>query len=353
MGLGTPTGCYDHGQKQYMLDVVANGSAFFDVFDFIAGLGSTHGAEQYVSRDDALNKSLAQAYESHAIIKVGNKDWMYKRQSVKVQTKKSWTYFLAAMHFTHTPYGCSTWPGFWMMSTAAGVQWPNGGELDIMEYANDVAAGSSMHVGDQDKCQLNSTLLNKPSCPQFHDFDSPNYDCVTSYFGSSRKLGCAPNSVIKPGVVWSGQPGVIAAEWTESYVKVFFIPEASIPLDLVADEPKPDTWDQWVISYFPLASSEKLNPGSCPSPEKVLTQQALVLNIALCGDWAGGEWTPNCEAMTSNCKAGDIWHPADDCCTRFIWNSTNDDYFAQNAYFNISWLKVYQDKKAIDELTMV
>ena len=54
----------------------------------------------------------------------------------------------------------------------------------------------------------------------------------------------------------------------------------------LANAPRPDTWDQWIISYYPFAASEAHAPGTCPDPANVMGTQHLILNIGLCGDWA-------------------------------------------------------------------
>merc|ERR1712226_708007 len=79
-------------------------------------------------------------------------------------------------------------------------------------------------------------------------------------------------------------------EWTKSFIKVFFIPETEIPHDLAVDDPKPDYWDKWLISYYPLKSSDEHYAGDCPRPEDVMHAQKLIINMNFCGDWAGKIW---------------------------------------------------------------
>ena len=50
---------------------------------------------------------------------------------------------------------------------------------------------------------------------------------------------------------------------------------------------QPDAWDNYVISYYPFAASESVAPGTCPDPHDVMAKQHLILNIGMCGDWAG------------------------------------------------------------------
>lgn len=61
-----------------------------------------------------------------------------KRMSAKVETKKKWRYFLMAMRYEAVPWGCGVWPALWMLSPDA--EWPKGGEVDILEYANDIGS---------------------------------------------------------------------------------------------------------------------------------------------------------------------------------------------------------------------
>merc|ERR1712072_646718 len=186
-------------------------------------------------------------------ISAGYKSWYLKRQSVKLRSKRRYTHFLTAMRFSHVPFGRGVWPSFW----TTGANWPNEGELDILEYAGEDAAKVSFHTGiSTNRCKLDSSLLNKQGCNAFPDTNGMGYDCVTNY---PNQLGCAPYKAGMPrftGEQWAQNPGVIAAEYTDSYIKVFWFPESEIPTDFASDAPQPDQWDKWIVSYYPFADSE-------------------------------------------------------------------------------------------------
>jgi len=172
------------------------------------------------------------------------------------------------------------------------------------------------------------------------DRNDMNYNCKTAY---PDHLGCAPNKWMRTGQGWSNSPGVIALERTRAYLKIFFWPEGSIPQDLIAGEPQPKSWDSsFLLSYYPFKAS-----GCSPS---VMTAQQLLLNIGFCGDWAGKVWSlsPTCKAKAHGCRAVDPlkeYAPAQDCCTQFIYDEDGshgtDGYLQRQAFFNISWMKVF------------
>jgi len=282
--------CFERSGHDYEVAWAAEGGTFFDGWNF-EEVDFTGGAVRYVSRDEALNEQLALVNGTHAIIRpggieerVGSTPPMKQRRSVKLTSNKTWTYFLTAMRFSHTPYGCGVWPSFWALG--AGGDWPNRGELDMIEYWDGDESLVSYHGGSvkNNTCKLDKELLNKEGCPHFSDRNHRNYDCATDY--SKGELGCGPNNdnfKALSGKGWSNNPGVIAAEWTKEYIKVFYIPEAELPQDLAPGAtPKPDTWDEYVISYYPFG------PSGCDlDQESLASAKQLVLNIELCGG-AGG-----------------------------------------------------------------
>jgi hypothetical protein len=72
----------------------------------------------------------------NAILKVDNTTnvlYEQKRNSVRLQSNVA--YGLGSVFVfdaIHMPYGCSVWPSFW----TAGTNWPENGELDIVEGVN-------------------------------------------------------------------------------------------------------------------------------------------------------------------------------------------------------------------------
>jgi beta-glucanase (GH16 family) len=52
---------------------------------------------------------------------------------VRLTSKNSYTHGLVILDLAHMPGGvCGTWPAFWMV----GPNWPNSGEIDIIEGVN-------------------------------------------------------------------------------------------------------------------------------------------------------------------------------------------------------------------------
>jgi len=208
-------------------------------------------------------------------------------------------------------------------------------------------------VSKEDGCKLDKAQLKKKGCPSFHDVNNdfmPWYasDCQTDYSKTPPRLGCAPTSARhkrKTGEEWSNNPGVIAAEWTKEYIKVFFIPEVEIPKDLESGKPQPDTWDQYIISYYPFAASEKANPGSCNlSGHGLSSAQAFVLNIELCGQRGSSEFPWGCNGV-SDCQNKQFAGPKD-CCTDYMTDARkSSEALAKSAFFNISYIKVWQQKE--------
>eukprot|EP00932_Pfiesteria_piscicida_P004654 SRR837773.14557.p1 GENE.SRR837773.14557~~SRR837773.14557.p1 ORF type:complete len:496 (-),score=107.07 SRR837773.14557:180-1622(-) len=319
----------------YRLDWAASGTSFFSEWDFLWN-DDNHGSAEYLLKDEAMKAGVVQAYGTHAILTAGDQSpkYLYKRQTAKIETQRSWKYFLVTMKYTHLPYGCGVWPAFFTLGTHK--EWPLGGEMDILEYVNSDVSKSSVHMGPG--CVLKPSAVNKYG--DMPDRNDMSLDCHTDY--GESKLGCAPNKWMRSGRSWSDHRGVVALEWTEDHIKIFAIPEWEIPSDLSSNTPKPEQWDRWLFSYYPLKES------GCSAD--MMDPQKLLMQINFCGDWASKVWGDDnsCRNLVQDCRPVDPlkeYAPEKDCCTQFIWDK--DDRYGtsnrlkQEAYFNITYLKVF------------
>ena len=246
------------------------------------------------------------------------------------------------------------WPALW--ANGASGNWPTDGELDILEYWNDAKSEVSFHTPESavNGCKLDKAALTKPGCPQFEDVNNKfmpwqRYDCQTDYSKFPPHLGCAPTSDSHPrytGKQYADNPGIIAAEWTRGFIKVFYIPEAQVPKNLVeGNSPQPDMWDKFIISYYPFAASERAHPGSCNLTGSALASpQSFILNIELCGDRGSLEFPFGCNGVSA-CRNKKV-AGSGDCCYEYMTDDAKSaESLAAQAFFNISWIKVWQQQQ--------
>lgn len=349
-------------EAAYKLDWEARGSNFFDDFDFKLD-NFNYGAAAYLTQEEAVAAGVVKAFDTHAILQtgksVGNRS-LPKRESAFIQSKKGWKHFLLMVRFDHLPWGCGLWPAMWTLGF--GKEWPEGGEIDILEYVNDLPQEVSFHTGHSNQCRLDGELVNA-KYGAMPDANGNDYNCVTDY--SLAQTGCSPNKLpLLPGEQWSGGGGMLALESTSEFIKVFHIPAAHAD---IAGEPKPEEWDEWVVSYFPFAESEEKTPGSCPNSKDLLTEQRLIMNINMCGEWGSPTWglaktclnqvgpkfPEQCKIMAPRVQPEGL---GEDCCLQFVGDADGefgaDEYFRDHAFFNISWARVYL-QEADEDLIVV
>ncbi|KIJ53208.1 glycoside hydrolase family 16 protein, partial [Sphaerobolus stellatus SS14] len=224
------------------------------------------------------------------------------RPSVRITSKEYIYHGLLILDAIHLPYGKGLWPAFWTL----GEHWPYGGEIDIIEGIGDSAQNLvSYHTGP-DVCHYNPNVTQSASCKpggtNCDSFATKNQGCA-SIDPSTTSYGRGANLVY--GGVW-------AMEWTSQYVKTWHFDRSNIPEDLLYGQPQPQRWG-YPVSYL---DNRTCNINSAFGPQKV------VLNIELCGDWAG-------PAFEGGPKA----------CVDYV--QRNPQEFA-SAYFEIRSLQYYQ-----------
>ncbi|KAL8726624.1 MAG: hypothetical protein Q9181_005973, partial [Wetmoreana brouardii] len=135
------------GLAVYSVKDEYSGESFFDMFNFDTFDDPTHGYVNYVDQATAQSQDLYNVSNGqvtfgvdHANIASGR-----GRNSIRLTSKTQYTHGLVVLDLTHMPASiCGTWPAFWM----TGPNWPNSGEIDIIEGVNiDSQNQMTMHTG--------------------------------------------------------------------------------------------------------------------------------------------------------------------------------------------------------------
>lgn len=202
---------------------------FFTDFSFFTGADPTDGFVDYQGAIPANQSSLA-GYSNGAVYLGVDHTTMNPtigRKSVRVSSNKSYTKGLFIADIVHMPSStCGVWPAFWTF----GPNWPDSGEIDIIEGVN-LQLTDSITLHSSEGCVLEgsgsipTSVLASTSC-------AGDTGCS---FTTANPLNYGTGFNIAGG-------GVYAMEWTSSVIQVYFFPRLLIPADITAGTPDPSTW---------------------------------------------------------------------------------------------------------------
>ncbi|USP77155.1 glycoside hydrolase family 16 protein [Curvularia clavata] len=292
-------------EDDYMTD-------FYGSFDFFTSPDPTEGFVKYVDEDTARQTNLINAsVTAGASWGVDHQNECPEgRPSVRLESKKKYNSGLIVVDVAHMPFGCGTWPAFW----TTGSNWPNNGEIDIIEGVNDqVVNQMTLHTGPG--CQIGSDTtqfagnVTSKNCDVKAKGQKDNQGCSIGDT-STQSYGAGLNAI---------GGGVYATQWTSDAISVYFFPRGSVPEDVLGDSPDPSGWGK------PSAKFE----GGCDI-ENTFKQHQIVFDTTFCGVWAGATdvWeSSSCSQKAATCQE---------------WVQNNPEAFAE-AYWTINALKVYQD----------
>lgn len=233
---------------------------FFNEFSFFTGPDPTAGFVDYQAAGPANQSGLAGFSNGAIYLGVDYKTMNPAggRKSVRVTSNKSYNKGLIIADIAHMPGSiCGTWPAFWTF----GPNWPNSGEIDIIEGVN-MQQANSITLHTSEGCtlgsagSLGSSTLVSPDC-------TGNSGCS---FNTANPLGYGTGFNIAGG-------GVYAMEWTSSSIAVYFFPREFIPADIRADSPNPARWGTPVARF---------SGNGCDLDSHFFTQ-SIVFNTDFCG----------------------------------------------------------------------
>ncbi|CAI7609192.1 unnamed protein product [Penicillium bialowiezense] len=284
-----------------------SGQTFFDQFNYFTEEDPTKGFVIYVNETTATSLNLTHATDSSAILRVDaqTRNAKHGRNSVRIESKKTYDEGLFIFDIIHTPFGCGTWPALWLTD---GYNWPNNGEIDVLETTNEGSHGNEVTLHTTKGCSMNvkrkqtGQVLSK----KCDDTNHGNAGCGIQ--GNASTYGEAMNN---------DGGGVYALEVRREGIRAWYFNRDSIPHDIKRGDPNTWLWGT-ALADFP---STKCNIGTH------FKNQSIIANIDLCGELAA---QPQFYDAMYHCPAT---------CSDFV--AKNPASFV-DAYWEFKGFKVYQ-----------
>ncbi|KKK12876.1 hypothetical protein P175DRAFT_0431004 [Aspergillus ochraceoroseus IBT 24754] len=290
-------------------------ATFFNRFTFYTDSDPTHGYVTYVDKATAQSAGLISTNNDSAYMGVDHTNVASSgRRSVRLSSTQSYHHGLFIIDLQHMPTGCGSWPAFWIL----GPNWPNGGEIDVIEGVNAQTNNQmTLHTGDGctiDNSGFTGNLLTS-NCYAYASGQASNAGCGMEA-PTANSYGAGFNNI---------GGGVYATEWTSDAISIWFFPRSSIPADISAGTPDPSAWGTPTARFA----------GSC-NIDSHFGDMQIIFDITFCGDWAGNVWSSSpCASLASSC-------------VDYVAN--NPSAFA-HTYWDINSLRVYQQSAATEKHT--
>ncbi|KAL9578668.1 MAG: hypothetical protein Q9212_005573, partial [Teloschistes hypoglaucus] len=264
---------------------------FLNMFDFGTYDDPTHGYVNYVSREQAQELGLLGSKDNKSVVLRADSTSVASgrgRNSVRLTSKAKYNHALIVLDLAHMPgNACGIWPAFWTV----GGDWPNQGEIDIIEGVNLQSVNQvTMHTSQG--CSLaGSSCLANQGCP--------------------AKGGNYADSFNK------ANGGIYAMEWTGNGIYVWYFARGKEPKDILGKNPTPKSWGNPTVRF---------DGGNNCNIDQHFKNQQIVFDTTFCGDWAGSVFSqdPTCASKGQ--------------CVDFVKN--NPKAFS-DAFWKINALKVY------------
>lgn len=318
----------------YTLRDEITGGQFLNKFYFWSYGDPTDGTVDYVDQFTASANGLAYVNSAgHFVMRADNKTIIpltstKGRPSVRIHSKRKVGDGVVVAKFAHMPQGCGTWPAYWTCTTS---RWPAGGEVDIVEGANDQGPRNlaSLHTrygchipagyrGDQTGFSGQTDCSYQPGCSSSFVANSsfgPDFNSNGGGFFALRR----ETQLGGPGIgvyFWpastasSSLPAVVAATADGRSAPMYVVTDANATGTDLTELRK---WGN-PSAFFPntanaTASTTALatGDGSVCQMSNYFDDHEIIINLTFCGYWAGETFgVSGCSARYGNVSCEDF-----------------------------------------------
>ncbi|EHY61114.1 putative glycosidase C21B10.07 [Exophiala dermatitidis] len=307
----------NYSSLNYSLVATYSGTSFFDNFDYFTGYDPASGFVHYVDAEGSASLNLTYASSTSAVLRVdlSDTDTTTGRKSARITSKDTYDNGLFIFDVVHSPYGCATWPALWLSDPS---NWPTNGEIDVMEATNMAPVGNQVTLHTTKHCTMGVKRKETGKALRSNCLNSTDGDSGCGVRGSTATFGEEFNN---------NGGGVYAMELRDAGIRVWFFDRDNIPDDINTSTsnstnstttPDPSTWSE-ALADFPSTDCNIANH---------FRNQSIIVDIDLCGDWAG-------QTAYFNTQSG-----CSGTCVNYVSEQPGSAY--ENAYWEFRSFRVYQ-----------
>ncbi|KAN0062255.1 hypothetical protein ACQY0O_005436 [Thecaphora frezii] len=340
--------------RNFTLTQDLSGADFFDAFHWWNYQDPTKGAVNYISKSQARAANLSFVNEKgHFVMQADSTTRVEPgdaRRSVRIHSNRLMGDGILVARFAWMPQGCGTWPAFWTCTIDV---WPSGGEIDIIEGANNQGPRNLASLHTRYGCHIPNGNSSQHTGVSYEADCSCQPGCSV-HFQEDNTFGPGFN---KNGGGWYAMRRDTRADGDG--ISVWFwpatTPASSLPLAVAAaadgsapkyvmmdanatghDRAELERWGE-PAAFFPNIANATASQGALEGGvdgvcqmQDFFEEHEIIINLTFCGSWAGETFASSgCGAQYGNVS-----------CEQFV--RENPQAFA-DARWEIEYLRTYTD----------